>query len=101
MRLIVFFDLPVETSKNQRDYNAFHKYLIKNGFIMMQKSVYSKLAINNMTSAAVRKNLEENLPPAGVVQLLEITENQFSRIECLVGSQDSDTVDTMEKIVEL
>ena len=33
MRLLLFFDLPMETSKNRHDYAVFHKYLIKNGFI--------------------------------------------------------------------
>ena len=29
----------------------------------MQKSVYSKLVINNVTSAAVKSKVAENLPP--------------------------------------
>ena len=52
---------------------------------MMQKSVYSKLVINNVTSAAVKSKVAENLPPIGIVELLEVTENQFSRIDYLVG----------------
>ena len=53
MRLIVFFDLPMVTDKDHREYAQFHKFLVKNGFIMMQKSVYTKLVINNVTSIAV------------------------------------------------
>ena len=44
MRIIVFFDLPVITAKSRRDYYNFRKYLIKSGFVMMQESVYCKLA---------------------------------------------------------
>ncbi len=62
MRLLIFFDLPVETSKDRKEYTRFHKFLIKSGFIMMQKSVYSKLVINNVTSAAVKSKVAENLP---------------------------------------
>ena len=40
MRVMVFFDLPVITSANRKDYRDFHKYLIKTGFLMMQESVY-------------------------------------------------------------
>lgn len=101
MRLLVFFDLPVETSKNRRDYTKFHKFLEKNGFIMMQKSVYSKLVINNVVSSAVKNKVYENLPPEGVVELLEITENQFSRIEYLVGKSDSDTEDSTDRLIEI
>ena len=43
MRMLVFFDLPTETAEDRRNYNRFRKYLIKNGFIMMQESVYSSV----------------------------------------------------------
>ena len=42
MRILVMFDLPTETSEERRDYRKFRKNLIKNGFIMMQESVYVK-----------------------------------------------------------
>ena len=46
MRLLVFFDLPTITSLDKKEYRQFRKFLIKDGFIMMQESVYSKLALN-------------------------------------------------------
>ncbi len=101
MRLLIFFDLPMETSKNRRDYTVFHKYLIKNGFIMMQKSVYSKLVINGVTSQAVKERVSRNLPPDGIVELLEVTENQFSRIDYLVGEKQSAVVESMDRLIEL
>ena len=55
MRLIVFFDLPMQTDREKKEYARFHKYLVRNGFIMMQKSVYSRLVINNVTSLAVKQ----------------------------------------------
>lgn len=101
MRLLLFFDLPTETSKNRLDYTRFHKFLIKNGFIMMQKSVYSKLVINNVTSAAVKAKISKNLPPAGIIELLEVTENQFSRIEYLIGEKQSIIEESMERLIEV
>lgn len=101
MRLILFFDLPMETSKNRHDYAVFHKYLIKNGFIMMQKSVYSRLVVNNVTSQAIKEKVAKNLPPEGIVELLEVTENQFSRIEYLVGEKQSLVEDSMDRLVEI
>ncbi len=101
MRLLLFFDLPTETSKNRLDYTRFHKFLIKNGFIMMQKSVYSKLVINNVTSAAVKAKISKNLPPAGIIELLEVTENQFSRIEYLIGEKQSVIEESMERLIEV
>ena len=32
MRVIVFFDLPVLTESNRREYRTFRKFLIKNRF---------------------------------------------------------------------
>ena len=101
MRLLVFFDLPMLTDKDRREYQKFHKYLVRNGFIMMQKSVYSKLVINNMTSAAVRQRIKRNLPPQGIVELLEITENQFSGFEYLVGEEQQLTIDSLDRLVEV
>ena len=101
MRLMVFFDLPMLTARDRREYAKFHKFLIKNGFIMMQKSVYTKLVINNVTSSAVKATVSKNLPPDGVVELLEITENQFSKIEYLVGQGQNSVVDTLDRIVEI
>lgn len=98
---MVFFDLPMITDKDRREYNRFHKFLLKNGFIMMQKSVYTKLVINNVTSLAVRQRVCANLPPEGLVELLEITENQFSKIEYLVGKEQSLVIDSTDRLVEL
>ena len=47
MRILVFYDLPVETYAEQKEYRRFQKSLIKSGYIMMQESVYCKLALNN------------------------------------------------------
>ena len=41
MRIIVFFDLPTETALDRKNYTKFRKFLIKDGFIMLQYSVYT------------------------------------------------------------
>ena len=101
MRLMLFFDLPMQTDKNIRDYNHFRKFLIKSGFIMMQKSVYTKLVVNNVASQAVRQKVKKNLPPEGIVEMLEVTENQFSRIEYMVGEGQKTVIDSMDRLVEI
>ena len=101
MRLMLFFDLPMLTSKDKREYNRFHKYLLRNGFIMMQKSVYTKLVINNVTSAAVKQRIRDNVPTDGIVELLEITENQFSKIEYLVGEEQQLVINNLDRLIEL
>ena len=46
MRIIVMFDLPTLTNKDKRNYILFRKFLIKNGYMMLQYSIYTKIAIN-------------------------------------------------------
>ena len=45
MRTIVFFDLPNIYAKDRRNYLKFRKFLLNEGFIMMQESVYSKIVL--------------------------------------------------------
>ena len=68
MRIVVFFDLPVLTESNRRDYRTFRKYLIKSGFMMVQESVYCKLAQNGSVADAVVENIKKNKPHEGLVQ---------------------------------
>ncbi len=101
MRVMVFFDLPVTTKKDIREYTKFRKFLIRNGFIMMQESVYSKIALNTTAVDAIVRNVRKNKPPSGLVQLLSVTEKQFARMEFIVGESTSDVVDTDERLVIL
>ncbi len=101
MRLMVFFDLPMQTDRDRRAYNTFHKFLLRSGFIMMQKSVYTKLVINNVTSAAVKERVRRNVPTDGIVEMLEITENQFSKIEYVTGEEQQLVIDTTDRLVEI
>ena len=99
MRIIVFFDLPVITAKSRRDYYNFRKYLIKSGFVMLQESVYCKLVQNSTMADAYIDNIKQNRPPAGLVQLLKVTEKQYAKMEYIVGRGKSNILDTDERLV--
>lgn len=101
MRLIVFFDLPTEKAKERRDYRVFRKLLIKEGFIMMQESVYSKLTLNATSSESIKNKIEKNKPPKGIVQILTVTEKQFSGIDTIVGKIQNNEIDTTERLLIL
>ena len=64
MRLIVFFDLPVQTAKQRKDYRLFRKFLLKDGYLQLQESVYAKLVVNDGIAAAAVARLRKNRPPA-------------------------------------
>ena len=99
MRVIVFFDLPVLTKADMRNYRKFRKYLISQGFVMMQKSVYSKITLNGSSSKTVISNVKKNKPPAGILQILTVTEKQYQSIEYILGQNQSEVLDTVDRVV--
>lgn len=102
MRLLVFFDLPVETSAQRKEYRLFRKYLIKEGFLMLQESVYAKLVTNDGAAGAAIIRLRKHRPSEGLVQILKVTEKQFETMEYITGNRESyDEVDTMEEFLVL
>ena len=101
MRVIVFFDLPTESLLNKQEYRKFRKFLIKKGFIMLQESVYCKLALNQTAANLIVNSVKENRPQDGLVQLLTITEKQFSKMEFICGEWDNCIIDSDERLVIL
>lgn len=101
MRVMVYFDLPVLTSSDRREYRRFRNYLIRTGFIMEQESVYSKLALNGNAAKAVSNDVANHAPPKGVVELLIVTEKQYSNIIYITGSTSSEYVNSTDRMVIL
>lgn len=101
MRIIVMFDLPSTTAFELREYRKFRKFLIKNGFIMVQESVYSKLALNSTVVNLISESIRKNKPKEGLVQLLVVTEKQYNNIEYIIGESKKEVIDTDERLVIL
>ncbi|MCM1128795.1 MAG: CRISPR-associated endonuclease Cas2 [Oxalobacter formigenes] len=85
MRLIVFFDLPVTTREKRRIYTLFRRFLLQDGYDMIQWSVYGRLVNGADDVEKHLKRLNANLPPEGSVRCLQVTEKQFSHMRLLVG----------------
>ncbi|MDO4476230.1 MAG: CRISPR-associated endonuclease Cas2 [Lachnospiraceae bacterium] len=101
MRMIVFFDLPTLTVEDRRNYRAFRKLLITNGFIMLQESVYCKMMPSPSVEQSMKNLLKRNKPPAGLVQSLTVTEKQFSKMNYIIGKAKMDVIDSEEHIIIL
>ena len=116
MRVMVFFDLPTITDKNRHDYRKFRQFLVQEGFIMMQESVYTKLVLwtkqtvclgrthglfgLNGTMVNLMKNkIRKNKPQEGLVEMLVITEKQFSGIEYVSGGEQKNIVDGEDRLI--
>ena len=102
MRLVVFFDLPVETATQRKSYRLFRKFLIKDGYFMMQESVYSKMVLDGSLADAAIARLKKNKPPQGLVQVLKITEKQYAGMVEIVGDKRKNPmIDTPDRLVIL
>jgi len=101
MRTIVFFDLPNIYAKDKRNYLKFRKYLINEGFIMMQESVYSKIILNSQQSILLIDRIRKNAPSKGLIQVLTITEKQYSQIEYIIGENKSKIINSEDRLIVL
>jgi CRISPR-associated protein Cas2 len=87
MRVILFFDLPVITAKDRRIYSKFRKYLIANGYMMLQFSVYSKIFNNRDAAVKHITTIKKHVPEKGSIRLMLVTEKQYAKMEILVGGK--------------
>ncbi len=99
MRVMIMFDLPTETPEDRKAYRDFRKGIIKQGFFMMQESVYCKMVLNESAKNNTILAVKRIKPSKGLVQVLSVTEKQFQKMEFLVGSLKSEIIDSDERVV--
>lgn len=87
MRLLVFFDLPVTTTEARRIYTRFRKFLLSDGYDMLQFSVYCRLVCGEDSVEKHLQRLSINLPDKGSVRFMQITDRQYARMKILVGER--------------
>ena len=85
MWLFAMFDLPVTTAKARKRYTQFRKLLVRQGFSMLQYSVYARYCASEEMAAAHRSRIHSGLPPEGYVRLLAVTDRQFGKMESYIG----------------
>lgn len=85
MRLLVFFDLPMVTKAEKRAYVQFRKFLLNDGYDMIQWSVYGRILNGTDAEKKHLARLAENLPPEGSVRAMTVTEKQYAGMRLLVG----------------
>lgn len=101
MRMILFFDLPAVSKTDHREYAHFVKLIKEDGFVMLQESVYTKLAMNASIVDSTMRDLKQKLPKDGIISVLSITENEFASIQQLLGEVKTDVIITEDKVVKL
>jgi CRISPR-associated protein Cas2 len=79
--VFVFFDLPVETAMDRRNYALFRKGLIKDGFTMLQYSIYVRHCNSRENADVHTKRVKRLLPPHGEIIVFSLTDKQFGMME--------------------
>lgn len=85
MRMMVFFDLPTVTKSERRAYTLFRRFLLNDGYDMIQFSIYGRILNGNDAEEKHLKRLLVNLPPEGSIRVLTVTEKQYAGMKLLVG----------------
>ena len=80
MWLFVMFDLPVGTKAERQQATGFRNSLLDLGFEMSQFSVYLKYCSSGEKTTAVSHRIQPLLPPGGKVDMLCVTDKQFSNM---------------------
>jgi CRISPR-associated protein Cas2 len=85
MRLLVFFDLPMVNKAEKRAYVQFRRFLLNDGYDMIQWSVYGRIVNGRDAEIKHLARLADNLPPQGSIRCMTVTEKQYAGMRLLVG----------------
>ena len=87
MWVLVFFDLPTETSKDKKAYQLFRRQLQMDGFTMFQFSIYVRHCASMANADVHVKRVKHFMPERGSVAVMCITDKQFADIHIYHGSK--------------
>ena len=88
--VLVFFDLPVGTPEERRDATNFRKDLLRDGYMMVQFSVYARpCGTADRVETQVRR-LKSKIPDKGEVRGLMISDAQWGRMIIMRSQQRAD-----------
>lgn len=83
MWLFVMFDLDFEDKQKVKEYTKFRKALIKEGFEMMQYSIYIKYFVNIQELETYKNRIKKELPNFGQIRILSVTEKQMEKMDII------------------
>ncbi|MFA6766138.1 MAG: CRISPR-associated endonuclease Cas2 [Clostridia bacterium] len=96
MRIFVFFDLPVKTMSQRRKATRFRNDLLKEGFYMMQYSVYVRVCHNIESCYKYMSRVKKMAPKVGCIRILPITEKQHQDMVIVTGKRKEEEKEVRE-----
>ncbi len=99
MWLFVFYDLPTYTKPERKTASRFRNFLLKDGYMMIQYSVYARICNGKDRVDKHLRRLDGILPSEGSVRVLKITDKQYERMKILVGTRKNNEKTKTEQLV--
>ncbi|MDY0101510.1 MAG: CRISPR-associated endonuclease Cas2 [Lentimicrobium sp.] len=96
--IFVFFDLPTDTKKDRKNYAQFRKNLQKDGFTMMQYSIYVRHCNSRENADVHIKRVKSFLAPRGEIILFSVTDKQFGMMEFFKGQKETEKPNTPQQL---
>ena len=101
MWLFTMFDLPTTDKEARNRYTRFRNLLLKEGFVMLQYSVYARYCPSEEASLTYRKHIRKAVPAEGHVRVLAITDHQYGKMESFYGKKSVPIEEPPEQMVLL
>ena len=86
MWLMIFFDLPVVEPQQRRQATQFRNFLLNDGYIMLQYSVYARICKGQEGVEKHLNRTHSSLPKKGSIRALQVTDKQYARMQILLGN---------------
>lgn len=99
MWLMVFFDLPVTEKAERQAATRFRNFLLKDGYMMIQFSVYARVCNGQDRLDKHMLRLHNQLPKAGSIRALQVTGKQYERMKTLVGNRTNNEKKKAEQLL--
>lgn len=93
------YDLPVVSERDKKIYSKFRRFLLNDGYIMIQFSIYSRICKNHDDILKHINRIRQNTPEKGNVRLLQVTENQYNNMLLLTGNKFDDEFISNEALI--
>ena len=93
MWILVFFDLPTNSKTERKKASQFRNHLLKDGFSMLQFSVYIRHCASLQNTTVHVKHVKQVVPSKGKISILLITDKQYGDIVTYHGSKIKDNPD--------
>jgi CRISPR-associated protein Cas2 len=96
--VFVFFDLPTETKTDRKNYALFRKKLQKDGFTMLQYSIYVRHCNSRENADVHIKRVKGFLAPKGEIIIFSLTDKQFGMMEFFRGPTEKTRPSTPQQL---